>query len=133
MTCQVTANPNAACTLGGYPSYVVNVTAVSDIQLAVNFARNMGLRLVIKNTGHDFLGKSAGAGAVSIWTHNLKQIQYIPQYSAPGGQYTGPAFKVGVGVQAYEMYKAAKDKGLVVIGGEGQVGFYLKQRMCIAT
>ncbi|PGH18547.1 hypothetical protein AJ79_00326 [Helicocarpus griseus UAMH5409] len=124
-TCQVTSNPQGSCTLGGYPSYVANVSAVSDIQMAVNFARNMGLRLVVKNTGHDFLGKSAGAGAVSIWTHNLKQIRHIPNYSAPGTDYTGPAFKVAVGVQAFEIYKAAHDLGLNVVGGEGQtVGVY---------
>lgn len=44
------------CTLGGYPYYVVNATNVAQIQLAVNAARNLNLRLVIKNTGHDFSG-----------------------------------------------------------------------------
>lgn len=41
----------ANCTLGGYPYYVVNATNVAQIQLAVNMARNLDLRLVIKNTG----------------------------------------------------------------------------------
>ncbi|KAL1960964.1 hypothetical protein VTO42DRAFT_4852 [Malbranchea cinnamomea] len=36
-------------------------------------------RLTIKNTGHDFSGKSAGAGSLSIWTHNLKDIEFIPE------------------------------------------------------
>ncbi|KAF6785389.1 restculine oxidase, partial [Colletotrichum musicola] len=40
-----------ACTVGGYPSYVVKATNVAQIQLAVNFARNLNLRLVVKNTG----------------------------------------------------------------------------------
>jgi hypothetical protein len=54
---------------GGYPVYVVNVTSVAQIQTSVNFAREFNVRLVVKNTGHDFSGKSLGAGALSIWTH----------------------------------------------------------------
>jgi len=64
--CMPTSDPTQNCTLGGYPSYAVNVSNVAQIQLTVNFARNANLRLVVKNTGHDFNGKSAGAGALSI-------------------------------------------------------------------
>ena len=41
-------NATAPCTNDGYPSYVVNVTNVRQIQLAVNFARNNNLRLIVK-------------------------------------------------------------------------------------
>lgn len=47
-TCSASANPVGNCTQGGYPEYVVNATTVKHIQLAVNFARNRHLRLVIK-------------------------------------------------------------------------------------
>jgi len=48
-TCFASANTAGLnCTHGGYPSYVVNVTTVKQIQAAVNFARNKNLRLVIK-------------------------------------------------------------------------------------
>jgi len=47
-TCQVSRNPVGNCTQGGFPVYVVNATTVKHIQLAVNFARNRHLRLVIK-------------------------------------------------------------------------------------
>lgn len=43
------------CTLGGFPEYVVNVTSAAQVQLAVNFARNLNIRLVIKNTGHEYV------------------------------------------------------------------------------
>jgi FAD/FMN-containing dehydrogenase len=107
-----------SCTLGGYPAYAVAATAVYQIQLAVNFARNLNLRLVIKNTGHDFNAKSTGAGALSIWTHKLKSISFIQRYS--DSTYTGPALKLGSGVQAFEAYAAAKQYGVTVVGGEGQ-------------
>jgi len=112
--------------MGGYPSYAVNVSNVAQIQLAVNFARNNDIRLVVKNTGHDFSGKSGGAGALSIWTHHLKDIEFIPSYMVDGDSYTGPAFKAGSGVQAWEIYEAANEKGMVVVGGEGKVCPQLK-------
>ena len=121
LTCEVTTDPTNNCTLGAFPFYAINVSNVAQIQLGVNFARTTGLRLVIKNTGHDFSGKSGGAGALSIWTHNLKDVKYFPNYTSWGCGYDGPAFKLGVGVQAFEIYKEAHDRGLVVVGGEGQV------------
>ena len=120
LTCQPpTIYNSGSCTLGGYPSYVIKAADVLDIQLGINFARNDELRLIIKNTGHDFSGKSVGAGALSIWTHGLKDIQFLDNYV--DGAYKGPAVKAGAGVQAFDLYKAANSKGLVVVGGEGQV------------
>ncbi|KAE9567964.1 hypothetical protein CGMCC3_g15906 [Colletotrichum fructicola] len=78
-TCQPRNETSGSeCTIGGYPEYAINVTSVAQIQLAVNFARAANLRLVIKNTGHCYLGKSLGAGALSLWMHNLKDIEYLP-------------------------------------------------------
>lgn len=111
------------CTLGGYPTYVINAKSVLDIQLSINFARNNNIRLIIKNTGHDFAGKSVGASSLSIWTHGLKDIQVIDNYVDDSG-YKGPAVKAGAGVQAFELYKAVNDKGVIVVAGEGQVGIH---------
>lgn len=77
---------------------------------------------MIKNTGHDFSGKSGGAGALSIWTHHLKDIEHVSDFKGDGEKgYKGPAFKAGSGVQAWEIYEAASKKNLVVVGGEGRV------------
>lgn len=110
-----------SCTMGGYPWYVINATTTKHIQLGVNFARNTGVRLVVKNTGHDFSGKSGGAMSLSIWTHHFKDIEFIPKYEDDDLGYSGAAFKAGSGVQVYEIYQAAHEKGVVVVGGEGEV------------
>jgi hypothetical protein len=47
-TCPLTRNPTGNCTRGGYPEYVVNATSARQIQIAVNFARNRNIRLVVK-------------------------------------------------------------------------------------
>lgn len=64
----------------------------------------------------DYLGRSTGAGSLAVWTHHLKQITHVPAYKS--SSYNGPAFKLGAGVQGFEIMAAARDKGLVVVGGE---------------
>lgn len=97
----------------------MNISTVAQIQLAVNLARNLNLRLVVKNTGHDFNGRSMGYGALSIWTHYLKDYEFYDSYTS--GDYTGPALKAGTGLQAYEIYEACHEQGVTCIGGEGRV------------
>ncbi|KAF5238279.1 hypothetical protein FAUST_5646 [Fusarium austroamericanum] len=121
-TCMPGDKPDGNCTLGGFPSYVVDAHNVAHIQLAVNLARSLNLRLVIKNTGHDFNGRSAGAGALSIWMQRFKSIQYFKDFKTPS--YSGPAMKVAAGVIGSELYKAADKYGVTAVGGEGMsVGF----------
>ncbi|KAH8602673.1 FAD/FMN-containing isoamyl alcohol oxidase-like protein MreA [Bisporella sp. PMI_857] len=114
-TCLPINSPNGTCTRGGYPAYAVSVRNVAQIQLAVNFARNANIRLVVKNTGHCYLGKSGGAGSLSVWTHNLKDIEFIPNYQ--NGNFSGKAFKVGAGVVLRELYQAAHRHDVSVLGG----------------
>jgi hypothetical protein len=108
-------NQSTTCSLGGYASYSVNVSNVAQIQLALNFARNTNVRFVVKNTGHDFADKSIGAGALSLWTHNLKDLTYIKDYSY--GSYKGPAFKVAAGVHTEDVYLAAEKNDVSVVAG----------------
>lgn len=122
LTCQPSEDPAGTCTLGGFPSYVVDAKNVAHIQLAVNFARALNLRLVVKNTGHDFNGRSVGAGALSIWTQRFKSINYYKSIKI--GSYSGAAIKVGAGVIGQEVYQAAENNGVTVVGGEGMsVGY----------
>jgi FAD/FMN-containing dehydrogenase len=118
MTCPIPASgsfANGTCTQGGYAEYAVKVSNVAQIQLAVNMARSLNLRLVVRNTGHDYNGRSVGKGALSIWTHGLKEIQYVENYTSP--TYQGPVFKVGAGVQGFELYAAADKYGVSAVAG----------------
>lgn len=91
-----------SCNLLGTPTYVVNASSVGHIQAAVNFARNHNLRLVVKGTGHDFHAKNTGSGALSVWTHFLKNMVYVDHFRVR--DYEGPVVKLGVGVEAWEAY-----------------------------
>ncbi|KAK4450463.1 putative fad binding domain-protein [Podospora aff. communis PSN243] len=101
-TCMPALNATGNCTQGGFPVYVVNATTVRDIQAAVNFARNKNVRLIIKNTGHDFGGRSVGAGSLSIWTHNLDAFELIRGYKK--GNYSGTAAHFGSGLQGWQLF-----------------------------
>ncbi|GKT41007.1 FAD-linked oxidoreductase ZEB1 [Colletotrichum spaethianum] len=49
-----------ACTLGYYSVYAIKVTRKQHIKAGVDFDLDNNLRLIIRNTGHDFIGRSTG-------------------------------------------------------------------------
>jgi hypothetical protein len=95
-------------------SYAINVTDAATVAAGVNFAREHNVRLVVKNTGHDFLGRSAGKGALALWTHHLKGIEVLNYTSS---RYTGPAMRLGAGMQVLEIYEAAAARGFRTVVG----------------
>ncbi|KAK4554204.1 hypothetical protein LTR86_008732 [Recurvomyces mirabilis] len=106
------------CTLGTNPWYAVNATSASDVSAAVDFARENTIRLVIKTTGHDILGRSDGYGSLEIWLKYLRNgIQYIPSYSVPGGNWTGAAISIIGGYTWDDVYPIAQQHNVVVVGG----------------
>ncbi|RWA13037.1 hypothetical protein EKO27_g2078 [Xylaria grammica] len=120
-SCNPFLDDSTPCTIGSHPVYVVNATSSGDFQAAIRFARDHNIRLVVRNTGHDYLGKSTGAHSLTLWTHHMKSIQLLKYQST---QYTGPAIKVGAGVEGMEAYKFAASHDLVVVGGNcPTVGF----------
>ena len=42
------------CQLGNYVRYAVDVSTVADVQAAVWFAQLLNIRLVVRNTGHEY-------------------------------------------------------------------------------
>jgi hypothetical protein len=49
--------PDTPCSGEGYPVYVVNATCKEDVKEGVDFARENNVRLVVKATGHDYIGR----------------------------------------------------------------------------
>lgn len=46
------------CILGPAPVYTINATEPAELAAGMAFAQKNNVRLVIRNTGHDMLGKS---------------------------------------------------------------------------
>jgi FAD/FMN-containing dehydrogenase len=110
--------------LGAYEpevsSYAVAVETSADIAAAVAFARDRGLRLAVKGTGHDYLGRSRAAGSLMIWTHRMREVtvhdSFMPAGSA-AGEAGVPAITVGAGARWLEAYQALLPYGRYVQGG----------------
>ncbi|KAK1143628.1 hypothetical protein N8T08_006238 [Aspergillus melleus] len=51
---------------------------------------------------------------LALWTHNMKSVSFL-NYSS--SRYTGPAARVGAGIQVSELYEAAASKGYRSTGG----------------
>lgn len=113
--CDPYSNRSIPCTLGNYVAYSVKVTEAFDVITALEFAKAQNVRVLARNTGHDFLGRSTGAGALAVWTQGLKNISFN-EWS--DDYYTGPSVTVGAGVIGYELVEAAHKQGLTVISGE---------------
>ncbi|KAI1131762.1 hypothetical protein F5Y10DRAFT_233043 [Nemania abortiva] len=96
-------------------SYAINISRIEDAIAGVKFAATNNVRLTIKNTGHDYLGRSAGHGSLALWTHNLKGISFV---NYTDREYSGPAARVGAGVEGSELLAAAASAGYRVIVGE---------------
>ncbi|KAI1763346.1 FAD-binding domain-containing protein [Hypoxylon sp. FL1150] len=116
-SCNPFLDPDTPCNLDGLATFTVNATNAADFQAAVRFVKRHNIRLVIRNTGHDYLGKSTGAHALALWTHHLKAMELIPEYQDQVSAYQGPAIKLGAGVEALEAYEFAHSHGLIVVGG----------------
>ncbi|KAK4501696.1 hypothetical protein PRZ48_007505 [Zasmidium cellare] len=114
-SCDPFTGKDGRCVLGTYNRFAVSVESASDVSKALRFAKRNNIRITIRNTGHDYNGKSAGAGSLGIWTHHLKDIDVSYYRSA---HYTGKAMRMGAGVQGFEAYAAAHKHGVVVLGGE---------------
>ncbi|KAI0397479.1 FAD-binding domain-containing protein [Xylariaceae sp. FL0594] len=112
-SCNPFSSPSAACTLGNYPRFVVNAASAADYQKTIAFCAANNIRLVIRNTGHDYNGKSIGAGSVALWTQHLKLKQKVSFSSA---YYTGPAFRFGAGVLVREALEYADSFNLLIVG-----------------
>lgn len=116
--CPLDADPSIACTQGNIPLYAANVSSAQDVQKAVMFAGKHNLRLVIKSSGHDFIGRSTAANSFSIWVHHLQDITLHDAF-IPTDVFAKPVTAVTIqsGVSLVTMYEALAERNWVVVAG----------------
>jgi len=100
-------------------AYAVAAEDASDVAAGVRFARDHNLRLVIKGTGHDYLGRSNAPDSLLIWTHKMRQITIHDAFVGQGCAQPGvPAVSLGAGTRWLEAYQEVTGKhGRYVQGG----------------
>lgn len=101
--------------------YAVAAETAADVAAAVNFARQHGIRPVIKGGGHSYFGNSNASGSLLVWTRRMRSIilhdAFAPAGAPPsnGGE---EAVSIGAGAIWGEVYKkVATEGGRYVQGG----------------
>lgn len=98
--------------------YGVAVESADDISKTIKFAHSKNLRVIIKNTGHDYLGRSTGRGALSIWTHQMQNVSFSKNFIPAGGsQGVGTTVTISAGVQLANLYVACGQQNVSVVAG----------------
>ena len=103
------------CHVDDYVKYTVNVTQQSDVKAALKFVQDHNIRLVIRNTGHDNLGRSTGHAALGIWLHYVTGSQFQPNYKS--AVYSGPAVTVMAGESSGNLVAGLVEHGQLAVGG----------------
>ncbi|KAF7377489.1 FAD-binding domain-containing protein [Mycena sanguinolenta] len=93
------------CGQGDVPLYAVEAATVTDIQAAVKFSSVHNLRVAVKSSGHDLLGRSTAPSSLLIHTHKFQNISFA-----------GSTMTVGSGVYAQTVYEQGKANGKIAVG-----------------
>ncbi|KAJ7881047.1 FAD-binding domain-containing protein [Mycena olivaceomarginata] len=107
---------STTCAQGDVSLYSVEAQTAGDIQAAVKFASAYNLRLAVKASGHDYLGRSTAPNSLLIRTSHFQNIAFTDAFYV-GTQNLGSAVTVGSGVHLQDLYAQAKNQGKVVVGG----------------
>lgn len=101
-------------------TYAVEAANESDVAAAVDFAREHHLRVVIKGTGHDYLGRSNAGNSLLIWTHKMRTVTYEDAFVPTGCTIKGvPAITIGAGTRWLEAYDTATNQHNRYVQGGG--------------
>jgi hypothetical protein len=113
------------CSLGTLAPYYVDVRESGQVSAALQFSKHHNMRIGVKNTGHDFMGRSVGPNTLAIWTHNLNELSFYENFTASNcpsanGHNIG---ELGAGVVARDAYAYFGGLGMDITGGyEESVG-----------
>ncbi|KAF7348764.1 FAD-binding domain-containing protein [Mycena venus] len=106
---------STTCGQGDVPIYSVEAETVEDVQATVRFATAHDLRLVVKSSGHDYLGRSTAPNSL-LRMVKFTGIAFTDAFTV-GGQDMGSAVTVGPGVYMQDIYQQTKAHGKIIVGG----------------
>ena len=102
-------------------AYAVHVRNASDVAAAVDFARDNNLRLVVKGTGHSYLGTSNAPDSLLIWTRGMNKVALHDAFVGQGCEGKAapqPAVTAEAGAVWIDLYTAVTtNAGRYVQGG----------------
>ncbi|KAH9945279.1 FAD-binding domain-containing protein [Epithele typhae] len=123
--CYINTTLGVPCGQGSVSVIGVDAREPADVQAAIKFAAQHNLRLAVKSTGHDYLGRSNGRSSFLLWTHNMKNITIHPTFTpagAPKNETYDFAITLQSGVQWFEAYNAVTAVNRTIVGGASPGG-----------
>lgn len=100
--------------------YAVAAESAEDVAAAVTFAREEGVKLVVKGAAHDYLGRNSAPDSLLVWTHRMRDVAFDPDFRIAGTDSATkgvPALTAGAGTRWIEAYQAASAADRYVQGG----------------
>jgi len=94
--------------------YAISAQSTAHVVAGVNFARNNNLRLVVKGTGHSYLGTSNCADSLLIWTRAMNQVTLHDRFMPAGCEGNASpvsAVTAGAGAVSIDLYNAVTTEG----------------------
>jgi FAD/FMN-containing dehydrogenase len=102
-------------------AYAVAARNAADVAAAVNFARENNLRLVVKGTGHSYLGTSNAPDSLLVWTRAMNKVTLHEAFVGQGCEGRTapvPAVTAEAGAMWIDLYHAVTtEAGRYVQGG----------------
>ncbi|KAI0695239.1 hypothetical protein BC835DRAFT_1406268 [Cytidiella melzeri] len=120
LQCPFDPLPGVVCSQGRVPVYAINATTVVDIQKTVAFASQHNLHLVVRNTGHELLGRAFGVGSVELLVHHMQAVNFTDSFVPTNAPLSTPgqfAVTIQPGVQWGTLYELADQHNRSIAGG----------------
>ncbi|KAL4876180.1 hypothetical protein BJY04DRAFT_231890 [Aspergillus karnatakaensis] len=107
------------CEQGSVSTKYVDARSVEDVQRTLVFAGENKLRLVVKNTGHDYMGRSSAPDSFGLWMHNMQPPIELNKDFTPDGCFesSGDSITFGAGQQFGGIYDFVEANGYRIAGG----------------
>jgi hypothetical protein len=88
----------------------------------MEFAQELSIPLVVKDTGHDYNGCSSAPSSLALWTHNYTPEMTLTRSFTPDGYSaaTGDVVTFGAGQGFGPIYEFANANNVEVVGGTSE-------------
>ncbi|KAH7887251.1 hypothetical protein F5I97DRAFT_806781 [Phlebopus sp. FC_14] len=119
---------DSVCHQGAVPLYSVAISDAREASAVVKWAVESKVKLTVKNTGHDFMGRSTAPWTLQVNTHSMDSLEYNPAF-VPQGSSAAPveALTMGAGAQLHNIYAYAEQNNITAVLGAcstvGAIGF----------
>lgn len=122
-TADETAFANKSCNQGSVSKHYVEINSEKDAISAFSLAKQHNIRLSIKNSGHDYLGRSSLKTSLALWTRQLGKLSrdstFVPQGCSSREISPTDTITTGAGVNTKEVYYFANAQNVTFIGPYG--------------